>query len=327
LAQAGRQVALIDDCDYEQWKVGESLPGAAIRLLHRLGISSLEELVGSENYKACMANVSAWGTDHWTYKDAIHSPEGGGWHLMRHEFDKALKEQALAAGAVHHSARVYNSVQKGDKSFLLELKGASVNSQLDAQFLIDASGRSAVVSRRMGTERERMEQQMAAYTWLKPMDGDTDNTTRVKSVSQGWWYTSRLPNGYRVLSYQGNADIVGQMSKDPQSFLEACNATDILPTQRLLCTEHLSRGIHTHDAGISRLLQPYGEGWLAMGDAALSFDPLSSQGIFFSLYSAVRGVEASLDGSDAAFEKYAKQVRSVFDGNIRGRKEFYGAIA
>ena len=259
-------------------------------------------------------------------KDAIHSPEGGGWHLMRHAFDKALKERAQKARAVHLSARVYNSVQKADGSFALELRSNIEPIEIQADFLIDATGRNAVVSRRMGAERQRMEPQMAAYTWLKPFENDPENTTRVKSVSKGWWYTSRLPNGFRVLAFHGDAETVGQMAKEQQAFLDACNATDILPFPVQLTESYLHKPIKTHDAGISRILQPYGQGWLAVGDAALSFDPLSSQGIFFGLYSAVRGVEAMLDGSTTAYAKYAKQVHSVFEGNVKGRKEFYGVV-
>jgi flavin-dependent dehydrogenase len=39
------------------------------------------------------------------------------------------------------------------------------------------------------------------------------------------------------------------------------------------------------EAGGARLEPLHGNGWLACGDAALSFDPLSSQGLLTALYS------------------------------------------
>jgi flavin-dependent dehydrogenase len=39
------------------------------------------------------------------------------------------------------------------------------------------------------------------------------------------------------------------------------------------------------EAGGARLEPFHGDGWLACGDAALSFDPLSSQGLLTAIYS------------------------------------------
>src|SRR5260370_25731377 len=39
-------------------------------------------------------------------------------------------------------------------------------------------------------------------------------------------------------------------------------------------------------AGSFRLSPACGQGWLAVGDAAIAFDPLSSQGIMTAIYSA-----------------------------------------
>ena len=38
--------------------------------------------------------------DNWTYNDAIKNPENGGWHILRHKFDAALRELALKNGVV-----------------------------------------------------------------------------------------------------------------------------------------------------------------------------------------------------------------------------------
>jgi hypothetical protein len=66
---------------------------------------------------------------------------------------------------------------------------------------------------------------------------------------------------------------------------------------------HISRKLETHgyaivakpqptDARSSRLERFHGEGWLAAGDAAIAFDPLSSQGILSALYSGLKSGQA-----------------------------------
>ena len=60
----------------------------------------------------------------------------------------------------------------------------------------------------------------------------------------------------------------------------------------------------TTDARSSRLARFGGDGWLAAGDAAATFDPLSAQGIYFALYSGVAAGKALAAGDGAALERY-----------------------
>jgi flavin-dependent dehydrogenase len=64
----------------------------------------------------------------------------------------------------------------------------------------------------------------------------------------------------------------------------------------------------------SALAPPTGEGWLAAGDAALSFDPLSSQGLFHALYSGLASAEAAhrvLSGDISGFNDYANKLSEI----------------
>src|SRR5262249_20763355 len=66
--------------------------------------------------------------------------------------------------------------------------------------------------------------------------------------------------------------------------------------------------LRSTDASGGRLDQVVGAGWIAVGDAALSFDPISAQGIFNALYTGMKAgqaVDAALDGSAAAVQASA----------------------
>ena len=57
-----------------------------------------------------------------------------------------------------------------------------------------------------------------------------------------------------------------------------------------------------------------GVGWLATGDAALSFDPLSSQGLFNALYTglaAAETAESHLSNSADALPDYARAIADI----------------
>ncbi len=68
-----------------------------------------------------------------------------------------------------------------------------------------------------------------------------------------------------------------------------------------------------------------GPGWVAAGDAALSFDPLSSQGIFTVLYTGMKAgdtVLAALSGEPRAVETYAARLESIRSAYLRQHRSF-----
>ena len=69
--QAGLRVGLVDAVDDDALKVGESLPGGIIRLLRRLGTGGPAQLLRADELAPCVANVSAWARDTWSFNDAL----------------------------------------------------------------------------------------------------------------------------------------------------------------------------------------------------------------------------------------------------------------
>ena len=325
---AGLRVALIDAADDQTLKVGESLPGGVLRTLRRLGINGPAELLEPDEIAPCAANVSAWGSETWTFNDALASPEGGGWHVLRHRFDAGLRQRAAALGVECIRARVGNVEQMdGLHRISVRANAESEPRRLEARFLVDATGRRAAIARKLGLQRRRLSEQCAVVAWLRHPEHDLDNTTRVKSVQNGWWYTARLPQGLRVLAFHGLPADVAQMMKRPERFAEQCNATDLLPYA--VRTDCFVRPLKPVDASVQVGERVTGPGWLAVGDAALSFDPLSSQGVLFALYSGIRGMEAVLRGltqpelAEQFLDEYQQKVRSVLAANQRARMGFY----
>ena len=73
--------------------------------------------------------------------------------------------------------------------------------------------------------------------------------------------------------------------------------------------------VEVHDAASGRMTQFVGDGWLAVGDAATTFDPISAQGLHHALASGLAGalaVDATLQGCTSALGEYADQVTAAF---------------
>jgi flavin-dependent dehydrogenase len=75
------------------------------------------------------------------------------------------------------------------------------------------------------------------------------------------------------------------------------------------------------------LLHAAGDGWLAIGDAAIGRDPLSSSGIDFALASAERASSvlcALAAGRHESADEYDAEVQADFAAYLRDRRAYYG---
>jgi len=77
----------------------------------------------------------------------------------------------------------------------------------------------------------------------------------------------------------------------------------------------------------SRLDRATGDGWVAVGDAAMAFDPLSSKGLTHALASGIRAGEAldyALAGNATALDAYGSSASDAFREYSRQRTIYYG---
>jgi 2-polyprenyl-6-methoxyphenol hydroxylase-like FAD-dependent oxidoreductase len=76
----------------------------------------------------------------------------------------------------------------------------------------------------------------------------------------------------------------------------------------------------------SAILDTMGAGWIAVGDAAASFDPLAAMGVLHAIRSgrsASEAITSYLQGHDGALVDFARAERSAFATYLRGRQSQY----
>ncbi len=331
LAQKGHSVCLIDDVQPGAPKVGESLPGAARPLLRDLGLLTLVEAGG---HTPCYGNLSVWGSDQVIETDFIRDPNGLGWHLDRPKFDESLRQAALAAGAQYHQSRVSSVLWSGE-NWLVTL---SSGQEITMHWVLDATGRRAALARQLGARRQRDDDLVAVVTWVPSSEEDRDTRTLIEAVPDGWWYTARLPGvkPQRVVVFHTVPQVAGRLRREPKVWLDYLSQAHqvsrvlgrILSADELAAMVAAPKPFLLTEACGARLDRFWGPGWLAVGDAALSFDPLSSQGIFNGLYTGMmagRTVDAVLSGQADVLQGYATQLESIRAAYLRHQQMFYQA--
>jgi flavin-dependent dehydrogenase len=143
----------------------------------------------------------------------------------------------------------------------------------------------------------------------------------VEAVEDGWWYSASLPDGRGVVALMTDADLLPKGLEAIAAFWEA----------RLLQTRHTAPrlgacqadgALRVVAAGGSRSSRFAGRDWLVVGDAAVAFDPLSGQGIYWALESGLaagRAVSDALGGDTGALDRYARHVEAGYHGFLRAR--------
>lgn len=147
----------------------------------------------------------------------------------------------------------------------------------------------------------------------------------VETVRDGWWYAARLPGGADLAVFMTDADLLQGAGGDPTDFALGRLAAAPHTGQRVQGLALRSRAT-VWPAASQRLVRAAGAGWLAVGDAALARDPLSSSGIDFALASselACTTLAAAQSGAEDALARYAAAIARDFAVYRALRAQFY----
>ncbi len=329
LSRAGVRVLLVNQTESnQQFKIGEGLPGAVSSLLRDLGC--LEAFLAAGHLPS-YGNESAWGQAVPVIHDFIRDPEGQGWHLDRVRFDQMMRCAAVKSGAdLLGSCRLQKAARDSRRCWRLKLSGNTDDSEVAAWWLVDATGRKAYVSRQFGAVTVREDHQAtwaALYETAQDGPDDKDRLTLIEATPNGWWYTAPIPGRRRVVAFFTDTDLeIARVVSRATGFSEAVRHTEHVQKRLSTGCYHRIYGPRGGPAGTSRLFPSSGDGWVAVGDAALALDPLSSQGIFTALYGGVRVAAAlcqELAGDRGAVVSFKEDIDRVYMAYSRNRNRIY----
>ncbi|KAG0695981.1 hypothetical protein DFH29DRAFT_953147 [Suillus ampliporus] len=331
----GASILILDDANPDVFKIGESLPAAAKPILASLSPKLLEGLSKDRVQIKCTGNASAWTTSELEETYAMMNPFGMGWHLDRASFDQILRD---AVGSV-----CPDSISLVKSSFLGIDKLPDERMVYHSKWVVDASGRKSSVARKLGSRTVKEDALLAFYAVFVPplTTEDRDYRTLIEASESGWWYSSPLPNNRRVIAY--HTDDTDPTSRDARKHDGFMNL--------LHTTKHISRLITEGDydilfdpdtrypictaAGSSRLeppcntTDPEGAKWVAVGDAAMAFDPLSSQGMITAMrvgcaVGAAIAQDILAPGSKDLTAGIGEIYSQVWSKYVKEKRYFYG---
>jgi flavin-dependent dehydrogenase len=318
-----RRVLLVDRWATSRERVGESLPGAARRLMTDMG---LWEGFLADGHAPRHLHRGAWGGDQPVERHMLADPDGHGWRLDRKRFEQRLRATAIARGATLAAPARPMGLAREDGGWRLCLEAEGTVREFRASLIIDASGRGSRLMSMRGARRTPDERLVCA--WLRARADLPEGITQIEAQADGWWYATPLPRGEALLAFHTDSDLpAARLSRDRSALLATARGLPMLG--QLLSDETWNTATAGYCAAHgARLSPPIGLDWLAVGDAALAFDPLSSQGLFNALYTGLAGAETAeriLSGDDKAVGDYVEELDRIRRAYLSHLSAWYGA--
>lgn len=334
LGSAGLRVAMVGRAPVGD-RAGESLSPAAPALLGKLGV---RERFLADGHLVCSASASLWGSAELVWRDSMRDPRGPSYHLDRALFERMLRERAAEAGAMVIEAEAPRVITRGGGLFAAAGEGRCPS--FSARFVVDASGRAASFARSRGAVRIASWDQVALVAFARAGRPIVEAHTLIEAVPEGFWYSAPVPGG-------GSGPAGGPSAPTPSvpgGRFAVALFTDVASRPRdvqspLAGAAHTLARLRAHDAvfegparfvgaGSVRMSACHGDGWVAVGDAAMAYDPISAHGLTLALATGIDGAEAVLAcarGDRGAFERYGDKLAWAFARYEEEALRIYGS--
>ena len=304
LARQGWRVVLLERERFPREHIGESLLPASMPVLEELGAMEAVQAAGFlPKYGATMV----WGRDpkpwSWHFREtSVQYPHA--YQVWRPTFDHILLDNARSQGVdVREGCRVTGvELHEGGSSATLRyVSDTAGQTEMQARFVVDATGQAALLTQLTGTRRwDSFFQNLAVYAYFEgaePLPSPDENNIFIEAFEHGWFWTIPLGSAAPVSPGGSGWSSVGAVvdNHTGQEGIQRLGARNFL-------LEQLSQAPHTQAmlrdarwaAGPSVVRdwsysaeRTTGTGFVMTGDSACFVDPLFSSGVHLALMSGV----------------------------------------
>jgi flavin-dependent dehydrogenase len=317
-------VALVERAEFDDYRAGESVSPSIFPLLSYLGIEreQLEEI-----HLPSYGHAAAWGSDQLIVRDLLFSGQGNGLHLDRRQFDELLLDEAQKHGTLLYRPARIAEISKAE-NWEVKIKTTEEQIELSARYVIDCSGKNALIVKQQQCKVHKEDNLVALYGYYALDDEQiVPHQTVLETTEHGWYYLSPLPNKKVAIAFITDADILKALDlNNPNAWLDYGLKTQHIST---ILSQLPDPEAFRHYAINSKVaLIPGSDNWIAAGDAAACFDPISALGIGHAINSGInsaRVVEHYFSGNHDTGKAYSRFVLDHFGTYLDMRKGYYAS--
>lgn len=346
-ANPSLRVVIIDKTESFDRKVGESAVELSSWFLTRM-LKLHQHLIFKQ--------LPKYGQRYWFHNDkvktlgdasevgSLYQARVASYHLDRAVLDQHVLDRAIEAGAeLNRPAKVVDAQLKDGGPSVLQVEDASGRREIRARWVVDASGRTTWLARKMGLLCQVPEHPIKAvwarYTgvrdfdrnWLPKQDPglDTANCARALSTNHitglgSWIWAIPLAGGDVSVGVVWDERLMDlppgeNLSTRFETFLRSTPAG----AELMANTTRREGDLRQLNALPYRVKRIMGDGWAMVGDAAGFMDPFYSMGLDWASLTITRSTELiqrSLAGETCgqAIENHNARFAQGYDRWLRG---------
>jgi len=304
-ARGGRRTLLLERHPEPIFKIGESLMPDTHGVFEKMG--ALERMKSShfveKHSVQFFTKTGKASMPFYFERERPGDDSARTWQVRRSEFDQLLMETAAEQGAeVHRGVNVRDVLFEDDRAVGVRVTtaGNRLPVELRSRIVIDATGQSALLSRRLDLGRVDYGLQHASiYTHFRGAirdEGRDEGATLILHTRSGdcWFWYIPLAGDVVSVGVVGPIDtLIRKRSGRPHEifFEEVGKCAEI---ERRIRPGLQCRPIAVMKDFSYRIEKMAGDGWIAIGDAFSFIDPVYSSGVFLALKSGEMAAETAI---------------------------------
>jgi flavin-dependent dehydrogenase len=322
LKYSKHRVAVIENTDYSKMRVGETASPSLLPLLRYLGVE--EKFLNDEHLESYGIDAS-WGSSQLSSRNFLFTGQGNGWHLDRRKFDKMMADMVEEMeGTLLTFATIIDQNQDKEKKWHIKVARNGKKIELKANFVIDASGKKAIFSRKLGSKWQIYDRLIGVVGFYNIEKSENlQQITLIESVPYGWWYSARLPHNIRVVAFMTDSDIARNI-KISDNWMMLLKKTRHI--KKTVDDGKLISSLKIYPAHSQIIQKVNHTSWIPTGDAVASFDPLSSLGIGHAMTSGIHAAKVAHDkitSDGSLLMKYFEDIVQNFRQYLKRRNLYY----
>jgi FADH2-dependent halogenase len=309
----------------------------------RLGLQEKLRAHFVEKFGGEIAEAGGEKAAKFYFKDGFASRTDRSYQVTRSKFDKMMLDHAGESGAEICEETSVDDVTFDDDGVTLRIRdleraGAGdpgykkIARELRAKFLIDASGRNAVIGNKFKLKRSYQHLQklslFAHYEGLEREAGIDGTLTRMVRTLDSWFWVIPLENDRTSIGIVLEAADFKKSGLSAEEFFERAIAEQPLVRNRIGDGRRVSQ-VYTAADFSYRSEKLTGDRWLLAGDAAGFIDPVFSSGVFLAVLAGEQAADVLhevLDHPKRArrlFRHYERLVNRAMDVYLRFVESWY----
>ena len=304
VAREGHDVLLLEREQFPRFRVGESLMPATYWTLERLGM--LERMKASDfprKHSVRFYSRSGRAGAPFYFSEVESHESAATWQVDREQFDAMLLDNARESGAeVRQRTNVRDVLFDGNRATgILVDDGENGTRRIDCRVVVDASGQTTFLSRKLGLKEVDPELRHVSYftryEGARRDSGIDAGGTLIFPTreSRAWFWFIPLPRDLVSVGVVMPIDYLSQ-SRSPKP-------QEVFDEELRVCPVLEERLSSAKQAGPVRVLRDFsyisrriaGDGWVLAGDAFGFLDPVYSTGVFLALRSAECAADSILE--------------------------------